>query len=205
MVSLKQAETIESALPEGFQERVKERGIVHGVWVPQQLILRHPSVGCFMIHFGSGSLSEAMVNDCQLVLLPQVGDPIINARLMAGDLKVGLEVEKGEEDGLFTNEDVSKAVKAVMDDDKELFFLENDICHQPTIASGILLIATSTLRHFSFTRLHKGGKCSGGSRSPASSIIESTTIQSVDTEKVGMHWLVRSTFICVFIVLSPLS
>ncbi|XVE88134.1 hypothetical protein DITRI_Ditri19aG0043500 [Diplodiscus trichospermus] len=123
LVSLKPpmgAETIESALPEGFQERVKGRGIVHGGWVPQQLILRHPSVGCFVTHCGSGSLSEAMVNDCQLVLLPQIGDQIINARLMARDLKIGVEVEKGEEDGLFTKDDISKAVKAVMDDDSEV-------------------------------------------------------------------------------------
>ncbi|MBA0868790.1 hypothetical protein Goshw_018863 [Gossypium schwendimanii] len=60
------AQTIESALPEGFQER------------------------------------------------------IINARLMAGDLRIGVEVEKGEEDGLFTKDDVNKAVKALMDDDSEL-------------------------------------------------------------------------------------
>ncbi|PPS01300.1 hypothetical protein GOBAR_AA19358 [Gossypium barbadense] len=63
---------------------------------------------------------EAMVNDCQLVLVPHVGDQIINARLMAGDLRIGVEVEKGEEDGLFTKDDVNKAVKALMDDDSEL-------------------------------------------------------------------------------------
>uniref|UniRef100_A0A2N9E9B8 Glycosyltransferase subfamily 4-like N-terminal domain-containing protein n=1 Tax=Fagus sylvatica TaxID=28930 RepID=A0A2N9E9B8_FAGSY len=77
------AETIESALPEGFEER-------------------------------------AMVNECQMVLLPNVGDQVINARLMGGDIKVGVEVEKGEEDGLFTREGVCKAVKAVMDEDSNV-------------------------------------------------------------------------------------
>lgn len=114
------AGTIESALPEGFEERVKGRGVVHGDWVQQQLILRHPSVGCFVTHCGSGSLAEAMVNECQMVLLPLVGDQIINARVMGGDLKVGVEVETGEEDGLFTKEDVCKAVRAVMDEDSEV-------------------------------------------------------------------------------------
>ncbi|XVE51412.1 hypothetical protein DITRI_Ditri02bG0038000 [Diplodiscus trichospermus] len=113
------AETIESALPEGFQERVQGRALVHGGWVPQQLILSHQSVGCFVTHCGSGSLAEAMVRDCQLVLLPNVGDQIINARLMGGELRIGVEVEKGDEDGLFTKEDVCKAVKAVMDDDSD--------------------------------------------------------------------------------------
>lgn len=114
------AETIESALPEGFEERVKGRGLVYTGWVQQQLILRHPSVGCFVTHCGSGSLSEGMVNKCQLVLLPNVGDQIINARVVGGDLKVGVEVKKGEEDGLFTRHGVCKAVKAVMDDDSEV-------------------------------------------------------------------------------------
>ncbi|KAK5826961.1 hypothetical protein PVK06_021894 [Gossypium arboreum] len=114
------AQTIESALPEGFQERVNGIGFVYGGWIPQQLILRHISVGCFVTHCGSGSLAEAMVNDCQLVLVPHVGDQIINARLIAGDLRIGVEVEKGEEDGLFTKDDVNKAVKALMDDDSEL-------------------------------------------------------------------------------------
>ncbi|KAK0578647.1 hypothetical protein LWI29_013688 [Acer saccharum] len=63
---------------------------------------------------------EAMMTDCQLVLLPYVGDQIINARLMGGDLKVGVEVEKGEEDGLFTREGVCRAVKTVMDENSEV-------------------------------------------------------------------------------------
>jgi hypothetical protein len=61
------AETFESALPEGFEERVKGRGVVHGDWIQQQLILRHPSVWCFVTHCESCSLSEAMVIECQMV------------------------------------------------------------------------------------------------------------------------------------------
>ncbi|KAL5578452.1 hypothetical protein UlMin_020151 [Ulmus minor] len=113
-------ETIKLGLPEGFEERVEGRGVVYGGWVQQQLILGHSSVGCFVTHCGSGSLLESMVNKCQLVLLPHIGDQIINARMMGGDLKVGVEVEKGDEDGLFTRGGVCKAVKAVMDEDSEI-------------------------------------------------------------------------------------
>ncbi|CAN1327279.1 Anthocyanidin 3-O-glucoside 2''-O-glucosyltransferase, partial [Linum perenne] len=77
-------DSIESALPEGFQDKNRGRGFVSGEWVQQQLILDHPS--------------------------------IINARVMSGDLRVGVEVEKGEEDGLFSKEDVCKVVKVVMDE-----------------------------------------------------------------------------------------
>ncbi|TYI23355.1 hypothetical protein ES332_A06G159700v1 [Gossypium tomentosum] len=51
------------------------------------------------------------------------------------------------------------------------------------IASGILLITISSISLFSFPYLGRGGKYLGKSRSP-SSIIESTTIQSVDAEKL---------------------
>ncbi|KAK6154749.1 hypothetical protein DH2020_008997 [Rehmannia glutinosa] len=114
------AETVEEALPEGFTERTKERGVVYGGWVQQQLILSHTSIGCFVTHCGWGSLSEAMVNECQLVLMPHVGDQLINARMMGGDLRVGVEVEKGDENGLFTRDGVMKAIRLVMDDDSEI-------------------------------------------------------------------------------------
>ncbi|BAT92383.1 hypothetical protein LR48_Vigan05g141700 [Vigna angularis] len=114
-------ETIEAALPEGFKERVEGRGIVHSEWIQQQLILEHPSVGCFITHCGVGSLTEALVNKCQKVLLPQLrGDNVISARMMGRNLKVGVEVEKSEENCLFTKESVGKAVKSVMDEENEI-------------------------------------------------------------------------------------
>jgi len=114
-------ETIEDALPEGFEERVKEKGIVHSGWIQQQLILEHSSVGCFVTHCGAGSLTEGLTNNCQMVLIPHLdGDHIINAKIMGRELKVGVEVKKGEEDGLFTKESVCEAVKIVMDDENEI-------------------------------------------------------------------------------------
>ncbi|XP_021726554.1 anthocyanidin 3-O-glucoside 2''-O-glucosyltransferase-like [Chenopodium quinoa] len=112
--------TLESALPEGFTERTKGRGIVHIDWVQQQLILQHPSVGCFLTHCGAGSLSEAIVCDCQLVMLPHAVDQSINARLMSLDLKLGVEIEKRDEDGFFTREAVCKAVATVMEVENEV-------------------------------------------------------------------------------------
>lgn len=61
-----------------------------------------------------------MVNECQLVLMPQVWDEFFNARILSGDLRVGVEVEKEDEDRVFTKEDVCKAVKAEMEDDSGL-------------------------------------------------------------------------------------
>ncbi|XP_026393901.1 UDP-glycosyltransferase 79B30-like [Papaver somniferum] len=112
--------SVEEVLPEGFADRVMGRGTVEGGWVQQQLILSHPSIGCFVTHCGSGSITEALANDCQIVLFPQIGDQIVNARLMSGDLKVGVEVERGDEDGSFTKESICNAVRLVMDEKGEV-------------------------------------------------------------------------------------
>ncbi|KAH0694382.1 hypothetical protein KY285_021479 [Solanum tuberosum] len=112
--------SVEEALPEGFKERVQEKGLILDCWVPQLEILRHKSVGCFVTHCGYGSMWESLaLCDCQLVLLPRPIDHIFNARLMEKQLKVGVEVEKDEND-LFTKENLFKAVKCVMDKDSQI-------------------------------------------------------------------------------------
>ncbi|KAL8090161.1 cyanidin 3-O-galactoside 2''-O-xylosyltransferase FGGT1-like [Apium graveolens] len=114
-------DSIEEALPDKFEESVQGRGVVHGGWIQQQLILKHPSIGCFITHCGTSSLVEALLNKCQLVLLPNVyGDQIINARIFSRNLKVGVEVEKDEEDGALTRENVYKAVAAVMEENSDV-------------------------------------------------------------------------------------
>ncbi|CAH9097417.1 unnamed protein product [Cuscuta europaea] len=111
--------TIEEGLPEGFQERVRNRGMVCGGWVPQDLILGHKSVGCFVNHCGYGSMWEALMSDCQLVFVPNILDQSLNTRLMAEELEVAIEVER-DENGGFSKESICKAVKSVMDDDSQV-------------------------------------------------------------------------------------
>ncbi|KAJ9671565.1 hypothetical protein PVL29_025327 [Vitis rotundifolia] len=113
------AATIEEALPEGFQERVGGRGVVHGGWVQQPSVLSHPSVGCFVSHGGFGSMWESLTSDPQIVLVPEYIDHILNARLLAEELKVAVEVER-EETGLFSKESLCKAIKSVMDEESEV-------------------------------------------------------------------------------------
>ncbi|KAG7537848.1 UDP-glucuronosyl/UDP-glucosyltransferase [Arabidopsis suecica] len=115
----KGAKTIQEALPEGFEERVKNHGVVWGEWVQQPLILAHPSVGCFVNHCGFGSMWESLVSDCQIVLLPYLCDQVLNTRLMSEELEVSVEVQR-EETGWFSKESLSVAITSVMDKDSEL-------------------------------------------------------------------------------------
>ncbi|PIA30583.1 hypothetical protein AQUCO_05500116v1 [Aquilegia coerulea] len=114
------AETLEEALPEGFEERVRGRGVVYGGWVQQQQILNHPSVGCFLSHGGSASIWESLASACQIVFVPHFGPQFIDSQYMTENLKVAVTVERRDEDGWFTRESVCKAVKLVMDEGSEV-------------------------------------------------------------------------------------
>nr|QAV53741.1 UGT79J1 [Fagopyrum tataricum] len=105
---------LDQALPSGFMERVKERGMVQTGWVQQQQILAHENVGCYVSHSGFGSILEALIGDCQLVFLPVKCDQFFNSKLFGLDLNVGIEVKRRDEDGYFDKFDVLEAVKTVM-------------------------------------------------------------------------------------------
>ncbi|XP_022769911.1 anthocyanidin 3-O-glucosyltransferase-like [Durio zibethinus] len=105
---------LERLLPKGFTEAIKGRGVVHTGWVQQQLILAHDSVGCYVCHSGFSSVIEALMNDCQLVLLPFKGDQFLNSKLIAEDMKAAVEVSRREEDGYFSRENIRDPVQTVM-------------------------------------------------------------------------------------------
>ncbi|KAF8025836.1 hypothetical protein BT93_F2616 [Corymbia citriodora subsp. variegata] len=111
---------IEEAFPRGFGERTRERGLVSGDWVPQSLILKHPSVGCFVTHCGYGSMWESLLSDCRILTFPQIADQFMNSRMMVDELGVAVEVKKeGERDSFLSKESLSEAIKSVMDKDGE--------------------------------------------------------------------------------------
>ncbi|KAK8622684.1 hypothetical protein V6N13_117590 [Hibiscus sabdariffa] len=110
--------TIEEALPEGFQERVKGRGLVYGGWVPQELLLHHPNIGCFVNHCGYGTMWEFLLSDCQILLIPEIADQILNTRLMVDELRIGVEVKRGKNRQV-SKESLSEAIKLVMNKENE--------------------------------------------------------------------------------------
>ncbi|XP_057806013.1 UDP-glucosyltransferase 29-like [Salvia miltiorrhiza] len=101
-----------AAVPEGFAERVKGRGMVVERWAPQAAILAHPSVGGFMSHCGWSSITESLYFGVPVVALPLKIDQPGNARLVVA-AGAGVEVERDEEGG-FGGEAVARAVRAAV-------------------------------------------------------------------------------------------
>ncbi|KAK4485436.1 hypothetical protein RD792_008076 [Penstemon davidsonii] len=81
-------------LPEGFEERVKEMGIVVRDWAPQPEILAHPSTGGFMSHCGWNSCIESITMGVPIAAWPMHSDQPRNTMLVTDILKIGLVVRE---------------------------------------------------------------------------------------------------------------
>nr|UXB92757.1 glycosyltransferase [Helleborus thibetanus] len=102
---------VEEVLPQGFFERVKERGMVLKDWASQAKILTHSSVGRFVSHCGWSSVMEGLYNGVPVIAMPMHIDQPINARLVV-ELGAGIEIEKQDEK--FVREELAKVVNEVV-------------------------------------------------------------------------------------------
>nr|XP_043637111.1 UDP-glycosyltransferase 73E1-like [Erigeron canadensis] len=109
---------------EGFEERVKDRGlIVHG-WAPQVLILSHRAVGGFLTHCGWNSTLESVCAGVPMVTWPHFADQFLNEAFIVDIHKigVGIGVEIPDEDSieaLVKKVDVKEAVERLMNEDED--------------------------------------------------------------------------------------
>ncbi|XP_031112228.1 beta-D-glucosyl crocetin beta-1,6-glucosyltransferase-like [Ipomoea triloba] len=105
---------LEEALPNGFLERVKGRGIIVEKWAPQTKILGHPSIGGFVMQCGWNSFLESIHFGVPIIAIPMHSEQFVSAR-MAVELGIATEVMR-DDDGRLYGEDIAKAVKSVVED-----------------------------------------------------------------------------------------
>ncbi|KAJ0611007.1 putative trans-zeatin O-beta-D-glucosyltransferase [Helianthus annuus] len=102
-------------LPEGFEDRVKDRGLVVREWAPQLDILAHPSIGGFMSHCGWNSCIESMSMGVPIVAWPMHSDQPNNAILVTNILKIGFLVKDWcRREEVVASAAVEKAVRKLM-------------------------------------------------------------------------------------------
>ncbi|KAF3445432.1 hypothetical protein FNV43_RR10608 [Rhamnella rubrinervis] len=104
---------LEEALPKGFLERVKERGLVVENWAPQIKILNHSSIGGFVSHCGWGSVLESLKFGVPIIAMPMQIDQPWNARVLVSS-GVGLEVEKEINNEKIERENMAKVIKQIV-------------------------------------------------------------------------------------------
>ncbi|MQK22673.1 hypothetical protein EI013_30365, partial [Escherichia coli] len=64
----------EWGLPDGFEEKVKSRGIVVREWVDQREILMHESVEGFLSHCGWNSVLESICAGVPILAWPMMAE-----------------------------------------------------------------------------------------------------------------------------------
>ena len=97
-------------LPEGFLEKAGDKGKVVQ-WSPQEQVLAHPSVACFVTHCGWNSSMEALSSGMPVVAFPQWGDQVTDAKYLVDEFKIGVRMCRGEaENKLITRDEVEKCL-----------------------------------------------------------------------------------------------
>lgn len=106
-------------LPKGFEERVKDTGMVVRDWAPQLEILGHLSAGAFMSHCGWNSCMESVSTGVPIAAWPMHSNQPRNAFLLTDVLKVGVAVMKwAETNGKVSATMIRRAVEKLMASDE---------------------------------------------------------------------------------------
>ncbi|RDX92970.1 Soyasaponin III rhamnosyltransferase, partial [Mucuna pruriens] len=104
-------------LPDGFEDRTKDRGLVWKTWAPQPKILAHGAIRGCMTHCGPSSIIEMLSFGHVLIALPYFIEQALFSRLLE-EKKVAIEVPRNEQDGSFTRDSVANTLRfAIVDEE----------------------------------------------------------------------------------------
>ncbi|KAK1364306.1 Glycosyltransferase [Heracleum sosnowskyi] len=113
---------------DGFEERIKGRGLLIRGWAPQILILSHFAIGGFLTHCGWNSTIEGICAGVPLITWPLFAEQFFNEKLLVQVVKTGLSVgskmvvQFSEEEKAGVNvkrDDVERAIKCIMHEGEE--------------------------------------------------------------------------------------
>lgn len=109
-------ESEHTKLPNGFTEKVKEKGLVV-TWCNQLELLSHEAVACFVTHCGWNSTLEGLSLGVPMVGVPQWADQLTDAKFVEDVWKVGVRA-KEDERGIVRKEELVGCLKEVMEGER---------------------------------------------------------------------------------------
>ncbi|GAA0147047.1 glycosyltransferase [Lithospermum erythrorhizon] len=101
--------------PDGFLERVADLGKIVE-WAPQEKVLVHPSVACFMSHCGWNSTIEGLTMGIPFLCWPSFGDQFHNQDYITDIWKIGLKLNP-DQNGIRNSLEIQIKVEILMSDD----------------------------------------------------------------------------------------
>ncbi|MCL7050339.1 hypothetical protein MKW94_009588 [Papaver nudicaule] len=117
-------------LSDGFKEEAEGKGMVVE-WCPQDQVLAHPAVSCFVTHCGWNSSMESLSSGVPVIAFPQWGDQNMNAKFLVDVYRVGLRMRKstserhGGGDALVDRDEVARCIFEVTKGDGAKEMKEN--------------------------------------------------------------------------------
>lgn len=105
---------LNEAYPKGFIDRIGSRGRMVG-WAPQEKVLRHPSVACFLSHCGWNSTIEGVSNGVPFLCWPYFADQFLNKNYICDVWKVGVGFEK-DDCGIIRQSEIKDKVEQLICD-----------------------------------------------------------------------------------------
>ncbi|WOH16286.1 hypothetical protein DCAR_0935836 [Daucus carota subsp. sativus] len=115
-------------LLEQLKARIGQRGCIVS-WAPQQAVLNHPAIGCFLSHCGWNSTMEGVSNGVPFLCWPYFGDQFINQTYICDVWKVGLALDK-DETGIITRGEIKNKAEKLLNDK---IFKQRGLIHQEMV------------------------------------------------------------------------
>ncbi|KAM6549417.1 hypothetical protein CsatB_021093 [Cannabis sativa] len=85
-------------------------------WTPQQKVLGHPSIACFVSHCGWNSTIEGLSNGVPFLCWPYFGDQFLDKSYICDVWKVGMEFEPNQNE-IIVSEEIKRKVDKVLGDE----------------------------------------------------------------------------------------
>ncbi|ESW23308.1 hypothetical protein PHAVU_004G035900 [Phaseolus vulgaris] len=89
-------------------------------WAPQQKVLSHPAIACFVTHCGWNSTMEGLSSGVPLLCWPYFGDQLYNKAHICDELKVGLGIDK-DQNGVVSRGELKTKVEQIFNDENIKF------------------------------------------------------------------------------------